>query len=171
MQKGAGVKQADILIINARVLTLDHQGTRCEAVALAGNEIIFTGDGASAKALRHQGTRVIDAQGGSVLPGFVESHMHIFSGAAELSQLHLTGVKGFTELAEKVRVYAKSRRDLKLLIAQGADYTILSKEERVTRHHLDRIVPDRPFMMFSPDHHTAWANTAALEQARMLEVP
>jgi len=163
------VKQADIVVINARVLTLDHQGTRCEAVAIAGNEIIFAGDDASAKALRHQDTRVIDAQGGSVLPGFIESHMHIFSGAAELSQLHLTGTKGFSQLAEKVRAYAQSRRDLKLLIAQGADYTILSKEERVTRHHLDRIVPDRPFMMFSPDHHTAWANTAALEQARMLK--
>jgi predicted amidohydrolase YtcJ len=54
-------------------------------------------------------------------------------------------------------------------VAQGADYTILSKEERVTRHHLDRMVADRPFMMFSPDHHTAWANTAALERAQLLK--
>ncbi|MGE4249985.1 MAG: amidohydrolase [Parvibaculaceae bacterium] len=142
---------------------------RCDAVAIAGNEVIFVGDAASAKALRHTGTRVIDAQGASVLPGFIESHMHIFSGAAELSQLHLTGVKGFDQLAEKTRAYAKARPELKLLIAQGADYTILSKQERVTRHHLDRIVADRPFMMFSPDHHTAWANTAALEQARILQ--
>ena len=162
------MKQADILIVNARVLTLDQQGTRCEAVALAGNEIAFIGDVAGAGVLRHPGTRVIDAQGASVLPGFVESHMHIFSGAAELSQLHLTGVTGFARLSEKVRAYAQSQPHAKLLVAQGADYTILSKDERVTRRHLDRLVPDQPFMMFSPDHHTAWANTAALEQAHIL---
>ncbi|MGE0006298.1 MAG: amidohydrolase [Parvibaculaceae bacterium] len=162
------VKQADILIVNARVLTLDRRGARCAAVALNGNEIVFAGDKAGAQALRHAGTRVIDAQGASVLPGFVESHMHVFSGAAELGHLHLTGVKGFHELAEKARAYARSRPDARLLVAQGADYTILLKDERVTRHHLDRIIADRPFMMFSPDHHTAWANTAALERAQIL---
>jgi len=162
------VKQADILIVNGRVLTLDGKGSRAEAVAIAGNEILFAGDAESAKVLRHKGTRVIDAQGATVLPGFIESHMHIFSGAAELDQLHLTGVAGFAQLAEAVRGYAQSRPQAKLIVAQGADYTILSKEERVTRHHLDRIIPDRPFMMFSPDHHTAWANTAALERAQVL---
>jgi len=165
---GAGVKQADILIVNARVLTLD-KGRRCEAVAIAGNEIIFAGDNRDAKALRHGGTRVIDAQGASVLPGLIEAHMHIFSGAAELDQLHLTGVKGFAELAGKVEAYARERPQGPLLVAQGADYTILSDDERVSRHHLDRMVPDRPFMMFSPDHHTAWANTVALEKAGILK--
>ncbi|WP_162918878.1 amidohydrolase [Taklimakanibacter deserti] len=165
---GAGVKQADILIVNARVQTLDGEGTRGNSIAIGGNEIIFIGDAAAAQALAHKATRRIDAQGASALPGFIESHMHIFSGAAELDQLHLTGVKGFAALAEKANAYAAARPELKLIVAQGADYTILSKEERLTRHHLDRIVPDRPFMMFSPDHHTAWANSAALERAGIL---
>ena len=162
------MKQADILIVNARVWTPGGTAAGSDALAIAGNEIVFVGDAASAKALRHKSTRVIDAQGASVLPGLVESHMHIFSGAAELDHLHLTGVKGFAELAEKVKAYAAAHPALKLLVAQGADYTILSKDERVTRRHLDRIVADRPFMMFSPDHHTAWANTAALERAGIL---
>jgi predicted amidohydrolase YtcJ len=163
------VKEADILIVNACVQTLDGKGTRGEALAVAGNEIIFVGDDESTTALRHKGTRVIDAQGASVLPGLIESHMHIFSGAAELEHLHLTGVKGFAALDAKVRAHAAARPELKLLVAQGADYTILSTDERVTRHHLDRMVPDRPFMMFSPDHHTAWANTLALEKAHILK--
>jgi predicted amidohydrolase YtcJ len=149
------VKQADILIVNARVLCLDGLGSRAEALAIAGNEILFAGDSERAGALRHGGTRVIDAQGASVLPGFIESHMHIFRGSAELDMLHLTGVAGFAKLAPLVQAYAQSRPEAKLLVAQGADYTILSNNERVTRHHLDRIIPDRTFMMFSPDHHTA----------------
>ena len=51
----------------------------------------------------------------------------------------------------------------------SADYTILSETEKVSRHHLDAILPDRPFLMFAPDRHTAWANTAALKAAGILE--
>ncbi len=160
--------QADILIVNGRVLTL-AAGRRREAVAIAGNRIIFAGDNEGARALRHGGTRVIDAQGASMLPGFIEAHMHIFSGAAELDQLHLHGVKGFAELADRAQAYARERPQAKLLAAQGADYTILGEGERVTRHHLDRFIAERPFMMFSPDHHTAWANTKALEEAGILK--
>lgn len=163
------MKQADLLIVNARVLTLDDKYPRCDCVAIAGNEILFAGAAADAQALRHKGTRVIDAQGASVLPGLIEAHMHIFSGAAELSMLHLTGVSGVARLSELVRDYARAKPEAPLLVAQGADYTILSKDEPVTRHHLDRIIPDRPFMMFSPDHHTAWANTVALERAGVLK--
>lgn len=163
------MRQADILIVNARALTLDERTPRCDCVAISGNEILFAGAAADAQAFRHKGTRLIDAQGTSVLPGFIEAHMHIFSGAAELDMLHLTGVSGFAHLSELARDYARSRPEARLLVAQGADYTILSKREPVTRHHLDRILPDRPFMMFSPDHHTAWANTAALERAGILE--
>ena len=67
-----------------------------------------------------------------------------------------------------MRAYAAKRPDAKLLQAQGADYTILSADERVTRHHLDRIIADRPFAMSAPDHHTMWANTRALELAGLI---
>jgi predicted amidohydrolase YtcJ len=67
-----------------------------------------------------------------------------------------------------VRDFARARPDAAFLLANGADYTILSETERVTRHHLDRIVADRPFAMIAPDHHTMWANTKALELAGLL---
>jgi predicted amidohydrolase YtcJ len=78
------------------------------------------------------------------------------------------GVHGFDALADAVRAYAAGRPNQTILQAQGADYTILSAAERVTRHHLDRILPDRPFVMAAPDHHTMWANTKALEMAGLL---
>lgn len=53
-------------------------------------------------AFRHAGTRVVDADGKSVLPGMNESHIHIFCGSAELDQLSLYGVQGFEALHEKV---------------------------------------------------------------------
>lgn len=160
---------ADLIVVNGRVLTVDDDNPRAEAIAVKDGRIAAVGDKAAIADLEGLATRVIDAAGGSVVPGFIESHMHLFAGAAELPQLQLAGVHGFEALADAVRAYAAKHPDTKVLQAQGADYTILSTEERVTRHHLDRIIPDRPFAMTAPDHHTMWANTRALELAGLLK--
>ncbi|MCW0000667.1 amidohydrolase [Pararhizobium sp. YC-54] len=159
---------ADILILNARVLTLDEDQPRAEAVAMAAGRILAVGKAAQLEPFRGAGTQVIDAAGRTVLPGFSENHMHLFSGAAELDHLQLAGVSGLAALTEAVRSYAGTRAAEKVLFGQGADYTILGGTERLTRHHLDAILAHQPLVLFAPDHHTAWANTKALELVGML---
>ena len=161
------VRSADLIVTNGRVLTMDGDAPRAEAVAVRDGRIVAVGDGATVAALRGPDTRGVDAAGGTVLPGFIEAHMHLFSGAAELAHLQLAGVHGFEALRDAVRAYAAGRPDARMLVGQGVDYTVLG-DERVTRHHLDAILPDRPFCMAAPDHHTVWANTKALEAAGVL---
>ncbi|MGE0845906.1 MAG: amidohydrolase [Flavobacteriaceae bacterium] len=160
--------QADLIVTNGRVLTMDAGRPRAGAVAIANGGILAVGEAAEIAALAGGDARVIDAGGASVLPGFVESHMHLFPGSAELDNLHLDGVKGFDALATAIRDYAAANPGKPFLLGQGVDYTVLSKTERVTRAHLDRILPDRPFAMAAADHHTMWANTKALEKAGLL---
>ena len=162
-------REASFIIRNARVLTMDAANPRASAVAIAGNRILAVGSEAQIDAFSGPDTHVIDARGGTVLPGFNEAHMHIFGGSAELSELSLAGVKGFDALERAVKAYAAEYPERQLLIAQQADYTILSDDERVTRHHLDRILPDRALLIVAPDHHTAWANTTALTMGGILE--
>ncbi|CAN7595488.1 amidohydrolase [Mesorhizobium sp. LjNodule214] len=157
---------ADLIVENASILTMDPDTPRAEAIAIKGGNIIAIADRVTVLAHKGPGTRIIDAGGGSVLPGFIEAHMHLFGGAAELDNLHLAGVHGFDALRDAIRPYAAARPNAKLLLGAGVDYAILS--EPVTRHHLDRIIPDRPFAMSASDHHTMWANTKALEQAGIL---
>ncbi|WP_455273925.1 amidohydrolase [Rhizobium herbae] len=159
---------ADILILNARVLTLDEDRPRAEAVALAAGRILAVGTTGQMEPFRGAGTQVIDAAGGTVLPGFSENHMHLFSGAAELDHLQLSGVSGLAALTDAVRAYAGPRAAERVLFAQGADYTILGETERLTRHHLDAILAHQPLVLFAPDHHTAWANTKAMDLVDML---
>ncbi|RWB06445.1 amidohydrolase [Mesorhizobium sp.] len=159
---------ADLIVINARVLTMDEGNPTAEAVAIKDGNILAVGDRRTIEALKGPATKIIDAQGGSMVPGFIEAHMHLFGGAAELDNLHLQGVHGFDALSDAIRAYAAARPNAKLLLGAGVDYTILSKEEPVTRHHLDRIIADRPFAMSASDHHTMWANTKALELAGVL---
>ncbi|TPJ59804.1 MULTISPECIES: amidohydrolase [unclassified Mesorhizobium] len=163
---GAGHK-ADLIVINGRVLTMDDDNPTAEAVAVKDGAIVALGSQASIEEFKGPATRVIDARGGSVIPGFIEAHMHLFSGAAELAHLQLSGVHGFEALQKAIRDYASTHPDAKMLVGQGVDYTVLD-DERVTRHHLDAILPDRPFVMAAPDHHTMWANSRALDMAGIL---
>ena len=158
--------QADMIVINAKVLTMDPDRPRAEAVALAGGRISAVGSTEEIRALAGVGTQVIDAAGRTLLPGFVESHLHLVLGGNELTQLQLGGVEGFAALKAAVLAYAAANPQLPLLMAQGAAYEIL--EHPVTRQDLDRIIADRPLALMSPDHHTVWANTAALKAAGLL---
>ena len=158
---------AETIITNAKVLTMDDGRPRAEAVAIAGGRILAVGSRAEVEALAGPGTKVVDAGGRTLLPGFVESHLHLVLGGNELSQLQLGGVSGFQALAAAFRDYAAKNPGLPLVMAQGAAYEIL--DHPVTRHDLDRVIADRPIAMMAPDHHTVWANTAALTVAGLLK--
>jgi len=158
--------QAEMIVTNGRVLTMDEAKPRAEAVALAGGKVLAVGTAAEILALAGPGCRVIDAGGRTVLPGFVESHLHLVLGGAELVQLQLGGVAGFDALKAAFLDYAAANPDRALLMAQGAAYEVL--DHPVTRHDLDAVIADRPIAMMAPDHHTVWANTAALSAAGLL---
>lgn len=159
---------ADLIVTNARILTMDEGNPSAEAMAVRDGRIVALGTASDVEPLRGAATRVVEAGGATVLPGFIESHIHLFMGAAELVHLQLFGVKGFDALKARLGTYAAERPGDRVLFGQGCDYTILGNGETLTRHHLDRIVADRPVLLVAPDHHTGWANTIALEQAGLL---
>lgn len=158
-----------LIITNAAILTMDAARPTAEAIAVSGNRIMRLGTHAEVMREAGANTRVVDAGGGTVIPGFVEGHMHLFAGAAELSHLQLFGTRGFDELKARTEAYIRQSPGDDLIIGEQADYVIIGEHEPLSRHHLDRIVKDRPILLFSPDHHTAWANTLALEKAGLLK--
>jgi predicted amidohydrolase YtcJ len=159
----------DLIIVNGRVATMDDDNPRAQAVAVTGNTIRHVGTNAEVRSYKTSSTRIIDAGGGSVLPGFIEAHMHLFSGAAELDTLDLYEVRGRESLIRALEGHAAKRPAAGLLIATQANYSVVSNSERLDRHLLDQAVPDRALICVAPDHHTAWANTAALRAAGILE--
>jgi predicted amidohydrolase YtcJ len=159
---------ADLIVINARILTMDEANPRAEAIALADGRIAAVGSEGDILALKGEETRIIDADGASVLPGFIESHIHMFGGAEELGHLQLAGIEGFEALKASLLAHAAAHPDDALLIGHGAGYTMISEDEPLTRHHIDRIIADRPVVLVGADHHTSWANTKALDMAGIL---
>ena len=148
---------------------MDADQPHAQAVAVSGHTITAVGRDDEVLALASAHTRLIDAQGATLLPGFVESHLHLFSGGAGLTLLQLAKVSGVEALTRAVRHYADRNPDEGLLICQGASYDILGDLGRMTRQHLDMILPDRPLVLMAFDFHTAWANTIALDWAGLLQ--
>jgi predicted amidohydrolase YtcJ len=157
---------ADIIITNARILTMDPARPRAEALAIKGNRIQRIGSKDDVAGLRDRHTRLIDAGMKTVMPGIIEGHVHLFGGAVELDSLMLNGLSGFEAIAGAVAAYRRARPDDKVLLATGIAHESFGAP--MTRQILDRIVPDIPFVVMCFDHHTMWANTRALEAAGIM---
>lgn len=157
-----------ILIHNAQIIDGNGQPGPNTAIALDGNLIQAIGPSSDILALCRSDSKIIDAAGGTLLPGFFESHMHLFGGALTLSHVYLSETMGFEALRDALLSHAAAVPDATIITGFGANYTIIGDDQRVTRQLLDKIISDRPVYIISTDHHTAWANTAALKLAGIL---
>ena len=160
---------ADIMITHARCFTADPANPHAEAVAVRGNRIVFVGSDVDGAAWRGPGTRVIDAQGCTLMPGFVDSHFHLLLGSIGLGDAQLGEVRSYEALAEALRAFAGDYPRREWLVGYGLPYAILPGGRMLTRRDLDAIIADRPLIVFAYDTHTAWANTEALRRASLLE--
>ena len=160
---------ADIIIHNGALITFDVENPQAAALALTAGKITNVGSNEEILKLATPETKLIDANGGTVLPGIIDSHVHLFGGSMELDCLSLYGVNGLSAMTTLIRPYAEANPNEDLVFCVMADYGILGTGKNLTRHDLDHILSDRPLAMFAPDHHTVWANTAALKMVGLLE--
>jgi predicted amidohydrolase YtcJ len=162
------MQQADLIITNARVITMDPAQPFAQSLAISGNKIIAVGSNDEVMQLRTKHTRVVDAKLKTVMPGIIEGHVHLFGGAVELDSLMINDVSSFQELSDSVSRFRKARPNLKVISANGIAHESLGKDGPITRQLLDHIVSDVPFIVGCFDHHTMWANTKALEAAGIM---
>jgi predicted amidohydrolase YtcJ len=156
---------AHFLFENARVFTADHVRPSADAVAVRDNRIVFVGSRAEAQSLKGAQTRVIDAGGGTLMPGFIDSHFHMMYGALNLDGMQLEPATNYEELSKIVLTYAAQHPDDAWLPGTGLRYNAGPGHTPLNRHHLDALVADRPIYINAFDGHTSWANTLALKMA------
>lgn len=154
---------ADIVIKNAHIFTSDEANPRAQAVAIQGNRIVYVGQDAGAEQFCGEHTRVIDGGGRTLTAGFIDSHVHLLSGATWMGYAELREVRSKESLQTVLRAYAENNPTAAWIIGWRSHYDIIS-----TRQELDEIIADRPVYVRAADAHTAWANTKALELAGIL---
>ena len=156
---------ADLLVTGARVHRPRAGGAAAapaDAVAVRGDRIVFVGAADDARTLVGPATRVVDAAGGLVLPGFQDSHVHApFAGRNRL-RVWLNDLQGKQAYLDAIAAYAAANPDEPWILGGGWAMEFfpggLPRKE-----DLDAIVPDRPVFVMNRDVHGAWANSKALE--------
>jgi predicted amidohydrolase YtcJ len=108
-----------------------------------------------------------DMDGAALMPGFCDSHVHLFTGGVSLTELNLSAVHSAQDLKAALLRHAAEHPGSEMICAYGANYDLMGSQ-RPDRHRLDTLLPDRPLYITSTDFHCAWVNTAALRAAGIL---
>ena len=156
---------ADIIVLHGRIYTLDSKQPWAEALAIRGDKIVAVGDDASIGKFRRPDTKVIDATGHLVLPGFVDCHIHFMDGSLSLGRVNLEGAKDVAEIQQRLRDYAAKHPGNDWRLGRGWDYAMFGATALPDKTYLDELFPDRPVFLEGYDGHTYWANSRALTLA------
>src|SRR5437660_12347245 len=156
---------ADLIIINAKVHTMDRSQPIAEAVAVFGNRIVAVGSTRTIGSLAGANTRVIDANGRLVLPGFNDAHVHFMSGGFQLSSVDLRDANTPQEFAERIRDFAVRLPKGRWVTGGDWDHERWPDAKLPTRELIDRYTPDMPVFVNRLDGHMALANSLALKLA------
>jgi predicted amidohydrolase YtcJ len=156
---------ADTVVVHARVYTVNSEQPWAGAIAIRGEKILAVGNAQEIDAHRGPATKVIDAGGRLVLPGFTDCHNHFLDGSLSLQRVHLDDAKDLQEIQRRVKAFADAHPDQPWVLGRGWQYTAVGPTNLPDRKSLDEVVPDRPVYLESFDGHTWWANTKALQLA------
>ena len=155
--------EADLLIVGAPVYTADPARPWADAVAVRAGRVAAAGPERDLADLRGPSTRVLRLDGGLVLPGFQDAHVHTAAGGLELAQCDLHEVEPAAYAATVARYAADHPGDPWIL---GGGWVMDAfGTGGPHRSALDAVVADRPVLLESTDGHSAWVNGLALELA------
>jgi len=156
---------ASLIIVNANVHTMDAGTPDAQAVAIIGNRIVAVASNAEIKSLAGPGTRVIDAKGQLVLPGFNDAHVHFMSGGFQLSSVDLRDAGTSQEFAERIRAFASKLPPGRWITGGDWDHERWPDARLPTKELIDRYTPNTPVFVNRLDGHMALANGVALKLA------
>ncbi|MEP6709183.1 MAG: amidohydrolase [Verrucomicrobiota bacterium] len=164
---GGGTDSANTIFINGNIYTVSEPQPRAEAIAVKGDRIVFVGANADVQKFRDDRTRVVDLAGKTVVPGFTDSHCHIFEIGEREMRLNLEGTKRLQDFLGKVKERVAQTERGKWVTGRGWIETFWKPPQFPTRQDLDKIAPDNPVFLTRADGHAAVANSAALNTAKI----
>lgn len=154
---------ADLIITNATVRTMDEKLSQAQAIAVAGNKIIFVGKDSEIKKFISEKTKIIDAKGKLVIPGFNDSHVHILGMGNMFSAIDLRFAKSFGEMLEKLKYQVRFLPKGRWILGGQWNNEDWSANDLPDKDSIDAFTFDNPVFLYNQNPKIAFANSAALK--------
>ncbi|RYU96785.1 amidohydrolase [Emticicia agri] len=159
-------QQADLIVHNAVVYTVNNQFSTAQAFAIKGGKFIDVG---SSKDIldKYNATQKIDANKKPVYPGFYDPHSHFLGLGQMLNQCDLVDTKSYEEIIERLKKFAAEHPDHQWIIGRGWDQNDWPVKVFPTKELLDKAFPNKPVLLTRIDGHAAIINSKAIQLARI----
>lgn len=164
-QQSVRIPPADLMIVHAKVYTMDPNKPWAQSVAIRNGKIVAVGSELEVERYRGIGTKMIDAGGKLVLPGFTDCHVHFYPGSVSLRQPNLENATNVAEVIKILREYAAQNPGNDWIVARGWNYAIFGPDTLPNRKDLDAVFFNRPVFLEAYDSHAFWVNSKALSLA------
>ena len=158
-----GAPTADLAITSARIYTLNPNMPVASAIAVKDGKVLAIGD--SVEPYLGPSTRRIDAKGSTILPGLIDSHVHMRALGESLDSLDLRGAKSAEEIAAIVHRASLASKPGQWIRGRAWDQTAWPSREFPNADLLSKAAPDNPVYLTRVDGHAAWVNRMALQIA------
>ena len=155
----------ETIIINANIHTVDAARPSAQAVAICGEVIHRVGTTDEIRKLAAPKTRLIDAAGRLVVPGFNDAHVHLLDGADELVGVDLRPAKDEQDMARRLAAHAAKLPKGRWIVGGYWDHEAWPSKALPTRQAIDAATPDHPVFVQRLDGHMALANSLAIKLA------
>lgn len=157
------VKHPELVVVNAKVVTVDDRFSIHQGVAVRDGRVLAVGTTDEIRALAGPSTRIVDAQGRTVLPGLIDSHVHFLrAGFRWKWEVRADEARSLDDILAAVQARARQAPPGTWILVLGGWHWSQVKERRMpTREELDRIAPDHPVHVQAL-YDVAQMNTAAI---------
>ena len=163
-----GSEYADIVLMNGTVYTVEYgtdwPATPQEAIAIHGRSILAVDTSSGIQQYIGPETQVHDLKGRMVLPGFIDTHIHLGAAAQIMAGVDLLPCTSLSEIQSTIRDYAEKNKDVPVIRGFGWNY-FLFNESGPHKEMLDEVISNKPIVLTSFDGHATWVNSRALEIA------
>lgn len=160
---GCSKPQADLIVYNAKIYTVNDKFEVVEAMAIKDGKIISLGQSAAIRG-QYKAKEELDAKGKAIYPGFIDAHAHFFGYGESLQTADLRGTNSWQEVLDRLNEFAKTHPD-GWLTGRGWDQNDWPDKQFPNREKLDELFPNRPVLLERIDGHAAIANEIALSEA------
>lgn len=155
---------ADLVLLGARLYHPGAPGSVDGAIAVRDGRILRVGGEAEVLGTAGEGTEILHVDGALIVPGFQDAHIHPILGGVERLQCDLGETRSREECFAGIVAYGETHPDEPWVLGSGWSPEFFPGGSP-HRRELDELVPDRPALLGSRDHHSVWANSAALRLA------